>query len=158
MPIATLAALLLASGVNSMVEGGAVDAFVQQLYAPYHGDTAAPSWDRGIWSRRMQALLDGWKRGRKAGGGDDVDDADMLCDCQDWSGPDFRVETLSRQFTGPGRAVVLLRVWPVARHSSQIRLALVKEQGRWLIDELGDPGGRNLTGTLLGVMARQHKH
>ncbi|MDE1914606.1 MAG: DUF3828 domain-containing protein [Sphingomonadales bacterium] len=154
MSFASFSSLILAAATNSMVDGREVDAFVAQVYAPYHAEKTAAPWDRAIWSGRTQALLNTWKHGRASGEADKVSDSDMLCDCQDWDADAFRIETQARQFTGPGRAVVLLRVLPDGRHARQVRLALVKEQGRWLIDELGDPGGRNLSALLRQAIAR----
>jgi hypothetical protein len=133
-----LPAAMMAAGGISMSDGRAVDAFVAQVYAPYHaGDGARLQawWDRAIYTSLTRQMIETWEAGGEHG---DVSKPDRLCNCRDWDAADFRVDVVTRIFTGPGRAVVLLRVWPKARHSSDVRLSLVREGSIWKIEDVGD--------------------
>lgn len=131
-----LSAALMASGAITMSDGGAVDAFVAQVYAPYRaGSGQQVWWQRAIYADPTRRMIEAWEAD---GGHGEVARTDRLCNCRDWDPADFRVEVVTRVFTGPGRAVVLARVSPGARRSSDVRLALVKEGSIWKIEDVGD--------------------
>lgn len=151
--IAAFASLLLAAGSPALGDARALDALVEQIYAPYRNGNGnpAPYWQRPIFDAATQQLIAVWAHNHAH---DAVSEADMLCGCQDWDAGEFRVEILTRQFTGPNRAVLLLRVWPVKGGNSAIRLSLVKEGARWVVDDIGDPGGSSLTVLLRRALSR----
>jgi hypothetical protein len=155
MSTAVFASLLLAAGSPGFAEGGALDAVVGQIYAPYRNGTQRPYWSAPIYTSQTQQLIRDWEqvRGR---GSDDVSETDMLCDCQDWDADAFHVDTISRMFTGPGRAVMLLRVWQTKGDHSNVRLSLVKEGSRWAVEDIGDAAsGSSLRSALGRAMSRK---
>lgn len=143
MPIAAFASLLLAAGSPALGDARALDALVDQLYSSYRAGNAP----RPQWATSTQQLVQLWQQRHPDADAPPV--TEILCACRDWDAPDFHVETLTRVFTGPGRAVMLLRVWPNKRRSGDVRLSLVKEGSRWAVEEIGDPSsGRSLTALL----------
>lgn len=138
MSVATFASLLLAAGSPGVGDGRALDALVSQIYAPYRSNNAnADFLQAGIYSTPIRAVIQQWRQ-VSGGEADAVSESDMLCDCQDWDSDAFHVETVSRVFTGPSQAVLLLRVWQTRSHHSDVRLSLVKEGSRWAVDDIGD--------------------
>jgi len=157
MSVAVFASLLLAAGSPSLGDGRALDALLNQIYAPYRTNSADFDYLQApIYASQTAALIQQW---RQQGGGreaDEVSDSDMLCDCQDWDANAFHVETISRMFTGPGRAVMLLNVWQTKSHHSNVRLSLVKEGSRWAVEDIGDTGaGSSLRSALGRAMSRK---
>lgn len=157
MSVAIFASLLLAAGSPSLGDGHAIDALVNQIYGPYRSSGGNPDFlQASIYASQTEALIQQW---RQRGGGreaDEVSDSDMLCDCQDWDADAFHVETVSRMFTGPGRAVLLLRVWQTKNHNSNVRLSLVKEGSRWAVEDVGDTGaGSSLRGALSRALSKK---
>ncbi|WP_206239459.1 DUF3828 domain-containing protein [Novosphingobium terrae] len=157
MSVATFASLLLAAGAPSLGDGRALDALVNQIYDPYRGDGHAEYWNAPIYSTQTRQLIQMWSQSRRHGS-DDVSETDMLCDCQDWDANAFHVETISRQFTGPGRAVLLLRVWQTKSDHSNVRLSLIKEGSRWTVEDIGDSaGGSGLRSALGRAMSKARR-
>ncbi|WP_068080162.1 DUF3828 domain-containing protein [Novosphingobium rosa] len=156
MSVATFASLLLAAGSPGLGDARALDALVNQIYAPYRINGRDSDYLKaGIYTSQTRMLIQQWAQ-QSNGEADEVSDADMLCDCQDWDADAFHVETVSRQFTGPGRAVMLLSVWQTRSHHSNVRLSLVKEGSSWAVEDIGDIGGGTSLRAALGrAMSRK---
>lgn len=136
---ALAAALLLASATVSATDRAAIDAATTAIFAPYSRDDAGEAaWDRDIWSRDVRRLIKKWQSVMPDNEPDSLNDGDWLCQCQDWDQKKFRARVLSRIKTGPDSARVTVRIDLGHGERRTTTLTFVREQGRWLIDDMKD--------------------
>lgn len=129
-----LAALAL---IGAAPSPRAVDATLGQAYNSYKSDRidGPADWQKKVYSAEVTALIAAWNRHT----GENLtamSDYSWFCDCQDWEAKKFRWTRLSLRTLGPNRAEVKVRVHAGWDSSSLQRLILVRQRGRWVIDDL----------------------
>lgn len=136
MPMAALAALLLAAAAPSAADRAALDAEITRIYRIYStGDHDVAAWDRARFSAQTAALIARWKRVMPTDEVDDLNDGDWFCLCQDWEG--MRWAIAARRFEGPNRASATVRLtFPGGSGRREARLLFVREGGGWKLDDL----------------------
>lgn len=134
-----LVALMLAAAPVSAAERAALDGTIAAIFAPYNSDDIGEaSWDRDIWSRDVRKLVAEWQTVIPEGEPDALNDGDWLCQCQDWDQQRFRAKVLSRTRLGPDMVRVAVRIDLGHGTKRKSTLTFVREQGRWLIDDMHD--------------------
>lgn len=132
----------LLAGALALVPAGGLAAsspavFVQEIYQPYRGLGEPNSgWERAIWSARTRALIARWRAVTPADEVDDLSDGDWLCQCQDWDAKSFRAKVRTLRSLDTRRMQVSVDVTIAAGVVRRQRLELVREGGRWLLDDL----------------------
>ena len=129
-----LAALAL---VGAAPAPKAVDATLGMAYNSYKSDRidGPADWQKKVYSAEVTALIAAWNRHT----GENLtamSDYSWFCDCQDWEAKKSRWTRLSPRALGPARAEAKVRVHAGWDSSSLQRLILVRQHGRWLIDDL----------------------
>ena len=133
MPIATLAALLLAA---APAQAGTPEAAVAAIYAPYSGPTTATaSWDHPIFTRQTADLITRWRAVTPKDEPDALSDGDWLCLCQDFDNKAFRATVLSKR-EGRGGTLVTVRLDLGDNTRRDAQLALKREGGAWKLDDV----------------------
>lgn len=132
-----LPAFALALAPASGLAASSPAVFVQEIYQPYRG-TGEPDAgsERAIWSARTRALIARWRAVTPEDEIDDLSDSDWLCECQDWDARVFRAKLGTLRSLDTKRMQVTVDVTIAAGVVRHQRLELVREGGRWLLDDL----------------------
>ncbi len=133
--------LLAAAAATVLVAAGppaqAIDATLGQAYNSYKSsrDDGPGDWEKKVFSAEVTALIKAWHKHT----GDNLtalSDYGWFCDCQDWDAKKFRWTRLSLRTLGPDRVETKVRLAVGWNAGSVQRLILVRQNGRWLIDDL----------------------
>jgi Protein of unknown function (DUF3828) len=136
-----IALALTAAASHNPADEAAVRAAVTALFVPYKRPPTETvqqmDFDRPVFSSRTRALIERWKN---RGGPKDIvtplADGDWFCQCQDW---DYRITKLGPQklhWLGPNH-VESRALFTVFRDDQRaLHLVLLRENGKWLIDNL----------------------
>lgn len=129
-----LAALALIGAAPSRQ---AIDATLGQAYNGYRSDRidGPADWEKKVYSAEITSLIAAWNK-HTDGVLTAMSDYSWFCDCQDFDAKKFRWTRLSLRPLGPDRAEVKVRVNAGWDSSSLQRLILVRQKGRWVIDDL----------------------
>ncbi|MCW1427958.1 YbjP/YqhG family protein [Novosphingobium sp. JCM 18896] len=131
--------ILLAAAGLAPATAGEVDRQVHEIFRPYRENADdRPVWERPIFSRELRTLIAHWQRVAPEGEVDDLNDADWLCQCQDWDPKAFDLAILKVAGAGADRASVDVRIGLGAGEAGKRRaqLRLEREQGGWMIGDL----------------------
>ena len=128
-----IAALLIA--LASPPATAAPDATVLALFQPYTSPMDHDAvWTWPVYTRETTALIRAWLRVNPKGEVDALNDADWLCQCQDWDAANFHAAILGRHQIRPG--VIEFKVKLLGEDHPVIRLQMKYEGTRWLLDDL----------------------
>ncbi|WP_374283518.1 DUF3828 domain-containing protein [Novosphingobium sp.] len=142
--IRTIRALLLPLAAAALISASPagpapaqVDALLLKAYGGYKSASldGPADWQKPVYSAETAALIRDWQK-RVDDNLTSLSDFSWFCDCQDWDEKKFRWTRLSLRALGPNRAEVKLRVNAGWDNWSNQRLVLVRQGGRWLIDDL----------------------
>ncbi|WP_088307554.1 DUF3828 domain-containing protein [Novosphingobium sp. B 225] len=132
-----LAPLALIAAAPAGPAPAQVDAVLLKAYGGYKSDAdnGPADWQKPVYSAEVTTLIKTWDKHT----GENLtalSDYSWFCDCQDWDAQKFRWTRLSLRSLGPNRAEVKVRVNAGWGSASLQRLILVRQGGRWLIDDL----------------------
>jgi Protein of unknown function (DUF3828) len=151
---ALAAALLFASGGISAADQAALDAATRRVYAPYRAARTPAPWQRGIWTSDLRQLIAKWQTVVPEGEVDAMNDGDWLCQCQDWDKRRFRAKVTGHTRSAPDRAEVSVSIDLGHGELRKARLAMRREQGRWLIaDYHAEPYPEGIKAALIETIA-----
>jgi hypothetical protein len=112
-------------------------------FDPYRGTTSAMDgdWAKPIYSRATSQLIAQWEKGLSSDEVEDLNGFGWFCECQDYDEKRFKVRLTAAPVAGAGagRAVVNAAVdlgFGQPHDARRLKLTLVKEAGRWLIDDV----------------------
>jgi hypothetical protein len=132
--IAVLPALLLAAAPPPAAQ---VDATLKRAYGGYLRESGpnGGDWDQPVFSAATSRLIRQWKKhnGAELTG---LSSYGWFCECQDWQARKFRWKRDGFKLIAGKRAEVKVSVDPGFGDFVHQRLILVREGGRWLIDDL----------------------
>lgn len=101
------------------------------------GKEAVADWERPIFSRRTAALIAAWEKGLKSDEVEDLNDFGWFCECQDFDEAKFKADLTVHHTVGKARALVDAAVdIGFGEAPRTLHLAMVREHGRWLIDDM----------------------
>ena len=113
-----------------------VDSTLHRIYDPYsRASYRDVDWDRPVFSRGTRRLIRQWQVhiGKAL---TIYNDFAWFCACQDWDAKAFRFERRSIVERAEGRAEVMVHVVTGFDGFSDQSLTLVREHGRWVIDDM----------------------
>jgi Protein of unknown function (DUF3828) len=135
-------------------DANAVRAAVAKIFAPYKRPTTETiklaSFERAVFSRRTRSLIDKWQN--RSGPKDIItplSGGDWFCQCQDW---DHRATGLGPQkltWLGANRVESRALFTVFKNDTRATRLIMVRENGKWLIDDLYFESDRRMLTTQL---------
>jgi hypothetical protein len=149
-----IAIALGAAAPSKPSDSNVVRAAVAAIFVPYKPPTtetvAQASFQRAVFSRRTRSLIDKWQN--RSGPKDIItplSGGDWFCQCQDW---DHRVTGLGRQkltWLGANRVESRALFTVFKNDTRATRLIMVRENGKWLIDDLYFESDRRMLTTQL---------
>ncbi|MEY2926776.1 MAG: hypothetical protein RL367_1253 [Pseudomonadota bacterium] len=158
-----LAATLIAAAPAPLpkAEDAAVRAAVRAIFKPYltkSPDDTPAAWQYPVYATATKALIARWQKATS--NPDEVtslSDFDWLCQCQDYDPKTARIISITTRSTASGADVKAI-LSPGWKERSPLRLAMVKEKGRWMIADLVfKDGGPPLTSQLRAEIADANK-
>lgn len=134
---AMLTALATASPAAAKVPANKeVAAALDRIYGHYRRpDNATADWEQPVFTAALRGKIQAWRRDA----GDeptDLSDFGWFCDCQDWDAKTFRAEKRAVRELGRNRIEVQVHVTVGWGGATDQRLILVREGGKWLVDDL----------------------
>jgi Protein of unknown function (DUF3828) len=136
-----VASLLPISAYANRPDAPGIKAQVAKIYKPYQSKADdRPWWKYPIYSAETRKLITRWEAARK-GSEDELgsaSDADWLCACQDFDPKKFRVTADIVQVLPSGKSQATITIHQGWGESSKQRLIMVKEKGRWEVDDILD--------------------
>lgn len=111
-------------------------------FATYKGDTleAGGDWGKPLFARATTALIGEWERGLSSDEVEDLNGFGWFCECQDYDETKFKVRlNTAAPSSGAARAMVHAAVdlgFGQTDDKRSLAFAMVKEGGRWLIDDV----------------------
>ena len=135
LPILALA--LIAAGLPR-ADDAAIRAAIRTIYAPYNAPSdAEASMDRPVFANATKKLIETWKeRANNEGEITDLSGGDWFCQCQDWDPEKFRVTAIKLQPLPKGKVRADVTFILAGSESRKLRLIMIRERGKWLIDDL----------------------
>lgn len=114
------------------------------LYDGYRGegDAAGADWELPVFSADLTRIIAAWMAKNDAGEVTELSDFGWFCECQDWDQQGFRTKPLSVKWHGD-RATIRMRVHAGWGNSVEQNLIMVREDGRWLLDDMTTPSMPN---------------
>ena len=101
------------------------------------GGEAVADWERPVFSHRAAALIAAWEKGLKSDEVEDLNGFGWFCECQDFDEAKFKADLTVRHVGAKARAVVNAAVDIGFGEGPRImHLEMVREDGRWLIDDV----------------------
>ena len=139
LPLASAVALACLPVAVQAGEKEDMLAAAHAAFAPYMDEAAAtvPDWELPIYSRGTAALIARWAKGLSPDEVEDLNGFGWFCQCQDFDTAHFRVTLDARYKPGASQATVAAQVnvgWDETTLPN--RLAMVREDGGWRIDDL----------------------
>ena len=139
LPIGLAAVLTVLPVAAQAGEREDILASAHAAFAPYmdEQDMAGPDWELQLYSRETTMLIAEWEKGVSHDEVEDLNGFSWFCQCQDFDPARFKVALETRHQDGEATASVEAQVnlgWDATSQKS--RLAMVKENGRWLVDDL----------------------
>jgi Protein of unknown function (DUF3828) len=126
----------------SKQNAAAIRAQIVKIYKPYNQPTNdRPYWQHPIYTAQVRKLFSQWEKLRATNGDDEVDElsgGDWLCMCQDWDPEYFK---LMKQVLKPlalGKVEVEVTLLQMEGQRETFRLIMVREDGKWLVDDILD--------------------
>ncbi|WP_374530283.1 DUF3828 domain-containing protein [Novosphingobium sp.] len=114
----------------------AVDATLSKAYGPYYKENGGDSdWYRPVFSASTKKLIRAWLKHN----GDELtglSDYGWFCDCQDLDWKSFSWKRTGLSVIAPGQIEVTVKVNVGWDSVVEQRLVMVREGGRWVIDDL----------------------
>ncbi|HEY8603436.1 DUF3828 domain-containing protein [Tsuneonella suprasediminis] len=114
------------------------------LYDGYrgNGNVTAADWELPVFSADLTRIIAAWMAKNEAGDVTELSDFGWFCECQDWDQQGFKVKPLSVKQNGD-HATIRMRVRAGWGSSVEQRLTMVRENGRWLLDDMTTPSMPN---------------
>lgn len=135
--LAAAPAVLIAAAPAPAPVAGKIDVTLKRAYAGYFRESGPEGgdWDQPVFSAATTRLIRGWKRhnGEELTG---LSSYGWFCECQDWQAKKFRFKRTGIAMLGAGRAEVKVSIDAGFGDFVHQRLIMVREGGRWLIDDL----------------------
>ena len=130
-----LAPMALHAGDREDLTAAAHAAFAS--YLDDGDDNPVADWERPIFSAETTKLIAAWEKGLSGDEVEDLNGGGWFCDCQDFDSALFKL-ALAPHFTeGQATATVDAKVdLGFGGPPRAMQLAMVKEGGKWLIDDL----------------------
>lgn len=130
-------------------------AFVREMYARYGAVNDAPIPEpRYAYSARLGALFeayDAWQRGHEDLVGSI--DFDWWTNAQDWEIRDVSIV----EFNFPGERKVIEAHWRSYDRRDSSRFFFIRENGRWVLDDVVNGSGRGEDGWTLSTLLQQRE-
>ncbi len=154
--VLALAPVALHAGEREDIASAAHVAFASYMG---NGGEAVADWERPIFSRQTAALIGVWEKGLKSDEVEDLNDFGWFCECQDFDEAKFKANLTVHHTAGQTRALVDAAVDIGFGEAPRIlHLAMVQEDGRWLIDDVrSDSYPKGLQRELRIAIARHRK-
>lgn len=114
------------------------------LYDSYRGlsDFGGADWELPVFSADLTRIIAAWMAKNEAGDVTELSDFGWFCECQDWDQQGFKIKPLSVKQNGD-HATIRMRVRAGWGSSVEQRLTMVRENGRWLLDDMTTPSMPN---------------
>jgi hypothetical protein len=129
-----LPAALLAAAPSLFAQ---IDATLKRAYGGYMRESGpnGGDWDQPVFSAAATRLIRQWKRhnGAVLTG---LSSYGWFCECQDWQARKFKYKRTDLRQLAPGKVEVKVQFTAGWDDFMTQRLILVREGGRWLIDDL----------------------
>jgi hypothetical protein len=106
-------------------------ALITDIYKIYQGDTGYPSY-ANPYSRRLQALIDADEKATPKGDAGTID-WDVFVNGNDWD-----IKNLTIALVSKSAAHAQVRAQFISFKPHDIRFDLVREDGRWVIDDISE--------------------
>lgn len=144
LPLLALGTTTACAAAGQPPDVAEIDGVLTGIYGHYARDDASVAdWDRPVFTAANRKLIADWQAlvGDELAG---LNEYGWFCEYQDCDAGRFRTQRRSVRNLGNGRVEVGVRVsagWGAPRDQ---RLVLVREGGRWLIEDLfsrSEPGG-----------------
>ena len=135
--ILPIAALLVAAAPAPTVPSNAeIDTTVQRISGHYSRDaTNTADWARPLFTTAATKQIRIWQK-HIGNNLTSLNDYGWFCECQDWDSSAFKARRTAVKALGPDRIEVSVSVLIGEGVTRRQRLVLVKEAGRWMIDDL----------------------
>ena len=118
-------------------QGAAVDLTLKKAYDGYLRESGPDGgdWDQPVYTAETRRLIRAWDKhnGEELTG---LSSYGWFCECQDWQAKSFSWKRTAIRQLAPGKLEVTVRVNPGWGDHVIQRLIMVREGGRWLIDDL----------------------
>lgn len=128
---------VLAAAAPPVPGSAGVDVTLKRAFAGYFKASGGEGgdWDQPVFSARTTRLIRQWKR-HNGGELTGLNSYGWLCECQDWQWQKFAWKRAEITQLAPGKLDVTVLVTPGFGDILTLRLIMVREGKRWLIDDL----------------------
>lgn len=113
-----------------------IDAVVQRIYGHYSRDSAdIADWALPVFSAAATQQIKVWQK-HIGNNLTSLNDYGWFCECQDWDAKAFKARRIAQKFINPNQMEVVVQVAIGEGVVRRQRLIIVREKGRWMVDNL----------------------